>query len=227
MYKKIDKKLSLLIILFIGVGALSIGLAAFSNTLNIKPTTTVSPSRDNYKLELSCAKDSLDECELAPTSDNPELVEKSSKAIIDNTGEDLLIKNLNFYFTEPGQSVTYTFYVRNIGKSKIYLKSYCQRNIEGYDKSIKCTAGEGTSQKLVDQLCNGAGNFTLTYYIGGNGATGGGIGKFEHSIFSNTTINNTRVFITITYRETGVRVDGPVSIELGDYYAKFSTVPNA
>lgn len=208
---------------------LSVGLAAFSSTLNIKSGMTISPSPDNFKLGLSCSSDRSDECELAPTSDNPELVEKSSKAIIDNSNGKLEIKNLNFYFTEPGQSLTYTFYVRNIGNLNAYVEYFGQRNIEGYNRAIRCTAGEGTSQALVNQLCDASSeSFKLYYKAIHYGRHGNAIDtafSASRSFDRPLEKEGNEVRLNIVYDTNAPRVDGPVSIELGEFYINFTSTP--
>lgn len=229
MSKKIDKKLSLIIVLLVGVGVLSVGLAAFSSNLNIKSSTTVSPSSENFKLELSCSKDGADECELAPTSNNSELVEKSSKAIIENNGDSLVIRNLNFYFTEPGQGLAYTFYVRNIGNLDAYVEHFGQRNIEGYSRAIRCTAGEGTSQVLVDQLCDASSESFKVYYTAINYGRHNSV--IDTAVSASRSLNEplkkegNKVSLNIVYDKNAPRVDGPVSIELGEFYINFTSAP--
>ncbi len=229
MKKQIDRKLLVIIVLLIGVGMLSVGLAAFSSNLNIKSSTTVSPSSENFKLELSCSKDGADECELAPTSNNSELVEKSSKAIIENNGDSLVIRNLNFYFTEPGQDLAYTFYVRNIGNLDAYVEHFGQRNIEGYNRAIRCTAGEGTSQALVNQLCDASSeSFKLYYKAIHYGRHGNAIDtafSASRSFDRPLEKEGNEVRLNIVYDTNAPRVDGPVSIELGEFYINFTSTP--
>ncbi len=138
-----------------------------------------------------------------------------------------LLLKIYFYFTEPGQEITYSFYIRNVGNLTAYIKSYGFKNIDGLSKTVKCTAGEGTSQKLfVDAFCNNGLSYNFSVL---NSTTGYGIyHAFEDSTNQKIEINKSGLIsLTVKYYDKQRRVDGPVEIEIGEFYINFSTVPNS
>lgn len=220
------------VILLIFVFCLSIGLALFSSSLNIKSTTTVSPSKDNFKLIATCTYNGTGDCEVTPTSDDPVLAEKSSKAVIENTTNGMVIRNLNFYLTKPGDKIKYSFYVRNNGQYTAYMKNYGVRNVEGTQKVIKCTPGEGTSESMVSSFCSGFSLF-LNFSTGASSSSGVMYGgAWERDLNSSLPMSPNsyrQVSIELTYSTSSsvVRVDGPLTVEMGEMYINYSSVPNS
>ena len=93
-----DRRLQIITIiaLTICVIGLSIGFAAFSNVLNIKPNATVSPSSNSLNVDFSSKEDEVVISEITPIVSPTNLT--ASKAVIDNTGAPT-ISNLNATFS--------------------------------------------------------------------------------------------------------------------------------
>ena len=64
--KILDKKIYLILALVVGVFGLSIGLAAFSSTLNIKSSTTVKPDSSNFRIKISASETDSNVTNIAP-----------------------------------------------------------------------------------------------------------------------------------------------------------------
>ena len=186
-----------IIIAALGIG---IGFAAFSSTLTISSSATVTPSADTFKVVFGNSDMS------APTS-----------------GTTTVIQNITFDFSgkyaTPGKSRTKTYYVYNIGEYVAYLNSVTFANA-----TPTCTPGEGTTPSLVEAACEGISlsisvvapdlSFdTQTYTqtttdisgIALNKAEPGGTGQPHHN-----------VQVKVTYAANSARADGPFSVSFGD-----------
>ena len=122
-----DKKKLMILVALIAVVGVSIGFAAFSSSLLIKSSLSVNPTGEEFKVVFSSRSTSLATDEITPSKTDSAIA--VNKAQIDNTGNYPMIKNLGETFTSPGQSITYTFYVRNTGKYDAYLTSIIFHNL--------------------------------------------------------------------------------------------------
>ena len=98
--------------LIVAVLSLSIGFAAFSNSLNIKSSANVNPSDKDFKIVFSKERDTFVSGNeiISATGD---INENTKKGSINDTGDTLY--NLETEFTTPGESVEYSLYIKNIG----------------------------------------------------------------------------------------------------------------
>ena len=223
-------KIIAIIALCIAVVGITLGFAAFSNTLTISSSATVSPDKSDFKLEIYGISQDLSDLE---NSDALNIINdansygstdnatarcfngaKASSAIIDN--EKLTISNLKAEFTEPGQQARYYFIVKNIGEYDAYVKVSDLLNLSARAKG-QCAAGEGTDPELVDATCS-------SIYITGSSKTsdfnniaqaGGSylIEKGDFLFFD----------VYIIYNETTNRADGPFTVKFDDIKLNFST----
>jgi len=229
---EIDKKLSLVLILII-VLALSIGLATFSNTLVIRSTTTINTNPDNFKISFSDSSTSLSSSTINPKyySNSGVVRPTGTPAVITQSSGSFNISNFTANFTQGHQRVYYDFYVHNIGKLNAYwcFKDIIYNNIDSTESKIKCTAGEGTSQALVNQLCDASSeSFKLYYKAIHYGRHGNAIDtafSASRSFDRPLEKEGNEVRLNIVYDTNAPRVDGPVSIELGEFYINFTSTP--
>ena len=134
-------KYLVILALLISVTALSLGFAAFSNTLTIKSSAAVGVIND-LGVVLSTSKTSATGGTVTPT------VSGATGDAVTLTANSTTISGLKATFTAPGQYVTYTMAAYNKGNFTYYLN---QVNLG----AITCTAGSGTTQSYVDSACAG------------------------------------------------------------------------
>ena len=156
--------------LIIAIVGLSIGFAAFSNTLNISESASVNPDASNLKVvfaknyftEQVTTPNMLDTTDVTPTlSPNNVTGFTAGDAEINNDAQNgPELTGLEANFTAPGQSVTYTLNVVNAGKLKAYLTDLEFETTENPARTKTCLAEEtGDSTRATDSLveaaCNG------------------------------------------------------------------------
>lgn len=228
--RRYDKNITM-IVLIIGVFSFSIAFAAFSSTLIIRSSTTVSPSKNNFSVKFSKSRSSLDEGEIVPTSENQIVAENSSKAMIDNSKENPTVSNISAAFTAPGQDVKYAFFALNTGSLKAYYRGVGFKNVPGTDYTKKCTALEGATESLVQSACN---NISMRFQYGGSMMTVPSTARDPNYTNSGTNyldpydpMNNYDViYLTIVYSSNAIAADGPFTVEFGDIYLNFSSTAN-
>ncbi len=209
-----------IVALMLGVLGLSIGFAAFSNTLTIKSSAEVSPDEDIFNVDFSKSSSSVDDSAIIPVL-NPTGVNgfTASNAVIDNDHGDAVIKNLHAVFTAPGQEVTYSFYTKNAGELAAYLKSVVFSNVSGESTTKICAAktdGEHTATAaLVQNACQG---ISLTITVGSESFTGTTL----RSAFASATAHDLAkdgsetVEVKIAYETGSAIADGSFDVTFGD-----------
>ena len=229
--RRYDKNITL-IVLIVGVFSFSIAFAAFSSSLIIRSTTTVSPSKNNFSVKLSKSRLSLDEGLVEPVSETPIVAENSSKAVIDNSGDSPTISNLSASFTEPGQQVVYAFYAFNTGNYKAYYRGVGFKNVPGTAYTKKCTALEGATESLVESTCR---NISMSFQYGGSMMTVPDSAKDPNytnsgNNYLDTTDSMSRssvIYLTIKYSDRAITpADCPFTVEIGDIYLNLSSIAN-
>ena len=189
MEKKRGNQVMAIAALFIAVIGLSLGFAAFSNTLTIKSSATVTPDATLFDVNLSSAAASTIDGNLAgrisptPTagSYNQTYFTASSATITNETSAsasgstNARIEGLKANFTEPGQTVTYLLYARNDGNYVGYLNGVtfssktAANNETGakvcYSKSdVDNEVTNEVTESLLTAACNA---ITITVRVGG------------------------------------------------------------
>lgn len=218
MKKSRQVKIISIVSLVIAIFALTLGFAAFSNTLNISSSATVKPSKSDFKVELSPTT--------LPTDTSSSVVGVTTGATAANatiSSDRKSITGLTANFTEPGQSVIYTFYAHNKGEYDAYLEEITYVNLEGDSELIKyCTIdkNDNTTSSLVSSACN---DIKLTVNVG-DVSTSASKTVFGHKLAKNSYET---VRVIIEYASNGTRADGPFSVAFGDISLQYSTVDNA
>lgn len=208
-----------LVALVVAVLGLSVGFAAFSNTLTIKSSAEVTPSQNQFNIDLSGAASS-EVTTITPTLSPATGGPSGDNATVDNTGTNsAVIQNLHATFTEPGQSVTYTLYARNVGQYLAYLNSINFGNATGGSSFKVCTAGEGTTATLVSSACEG---ISLTLSVGSlTDITANQTGISGHSLAAG---GNEEITVTIAYAAGSARADGDFTVAFGDIVLTYDSV---
>lgn len=208
-----------LVALVVAVLGLSVGFAAFSNTLTIKSSAEVTPDENQFNVDLSGASTSEVTTvtpTLSPASNGP----TGTTASVNNSGTNsALIENLHATFTEPGQSVTYTFYARNLGQYLAYLNSITFGNAEGGSSFKVCTPATGTTASLVTSACEG---ISLTLSVGSlTDVTASQASLTGHSLAIG---GNEEITVTISYASGSERADGNFDVAFGDIVLTYDSV---
>lgn len=210
--------------LLLGVVGLSLGFAAFSNTLTIKSSAEVKVDESVFNVDFSNSSSTVDDSDIVPTL-NPSGTTgfTATNAVIDNDNGDAVIKNLHAVFTEPGQEVTYELFTKNAGELAAYLKSVTFSNVTGESVAKKCTAKTGTTQSLVNSACNG---ITLTLTVGSESFTTTTL----RSAFTTADAHDLAkggsepVKVRIAYETGSAQADGDFDVSFGDITLLYSSV---
>ena len=151
--------------LIIAIVGLSIGFAAFSNTLTISSSASVNPSENTFNVVFSKSSNSISTTSLQPT-----LNAAATSANISTTNTTLdgrTLSNLSAAFTAPGQSVTYSteLYVYSAGQLQAQLTGITFNNATNatvgetykhcYAKTTNVSAAEQATPTLVEDACEG------------------------------------------------------------------------
>ena len=202
------QKLVMIIALIAGIASLSIGFAAFSVSLNISSSASVTPNSDNFSVKFSTSQNSLVVGAVTPSSKTTGIT--TTDGVIDN-GANPTIKNLSATFTSPGQYVEYTIYARNEGEYTAYLNNI---NFLG-DKT--CTGETGTTDSLVQSAC---GSINISATIGNTTYT-------ETTLVEGHTLAKgvgEQIKIRLEYLSSGTAVDGAFSIKFPNIALVYSTL---
>ena len=204
-----------LLALVVGVIGLSIGFAAFSNTLKIQSSANVNPSPDTLNVDFSSSESAVETSEITPVSTPVGLT--TTKASIDNSANPT-ISGLSATFTEPGQKAVYSFYAYNNGELDAYLKSIVYANVAGENSNKVCTAVEGTTDTLVQSACNG---ISVKVKVGSELETSGSkTGISNHTLLKG---KSELVTVTLEYASDATRADGDFNVKFGDISLDYSS----
>ena len=207
-----------IVALLVGVVGLSIGFAAFSNTLTISSSAEVTPDQSKFNVDFTSASSGdVSTTPIQPATKNPETL-VAANGTIDNSG-DPTVTGLHATFTEPGQSVTYNFWAKNIGEYIAYLKSITIANATGAETYKKCTAKTGTTQSLVDAACNG---ISMTVKVGTEEATSSSIASISNHSLAIDAFDP--IIVTISYANGSAIADGDFDVAFGDITLTYSSV---
>lgn len=194
-------KILAVLALVVGVVGVTLGYAAFSNTLTITSSAEVHPDASKFNVDFSSSSSAVQTSAITPTlSPNNVTGFTATNGTIDNTN-DPTITNLSATFTEPGQSATYEFYAFNAGEYIAYLNSIV------FSGTKTCTAASGTTQSLVDAACPG---IKLSVQVGSENATETSMA----SITGHTLAKNTGELVTvvISYEANSAIADGNFTV---------------
>lgn len=202
--------------LLVGVVGLSIGFSAFSSKLTIQPSAEVTPDESTFDVNFSTVATTETEGDVVgvPSAD----VVTATTATIDNT-DDPIIENLGATFTEPGQSVTYSFFAHNNGKYKAFLNEIKYNAVDGSTLTKVCEPADGTDADMVEAACNA---ISVSVKVGSDAA----VSATNSSIDDHTLdIDGFEpVVVTISYAEDGTLADGDFSVKFGDIVLNYDSV---
>ncbi len=207
---KVYRIISIAALLLAAIGV-TIGYAAFSNTLTISSAAEVRPDSSAFNVDFSSSSSSVVANPITPTLSTTATGFTATNATINNA-TDPVISNLKATFTEPGQSVTYTFYSYNAGQYVAYLNSIV------FEGTKTCTAAQGTTQSLVNTACNG---ITLSAKVGSEAATTTSVATISgHTLGINTA---EEIEVVISYEAGSGIADGDFDVTLPDIVLTYAS----
>ena len=214
MEKNKTSKIIAIVALVVAVLGLSLGFAAFSNTLTISSSAYVSPSDENFKVNFSTGTTAGLTGALTGSASGAASVESATL-----TGTTL--SGIKANFSTPGDTVTYTFYVHNTGEYDAYLNSITFENASGQSAPKVCTAEDkaNTTASLVSAACE---DISISVKVGTDAAVAGSIASISGHKLSKSSYEP--VVVTIAYAADGDRADGNFNISFGDLKLVYSTV---
>ena len=208
--------------LIVAIIGLSIGFAAFSNTLTIRSTVTVTPDASTMRVVFS--KESGREVAGNPNTVASNNSKYGDPGTIDNSTQgNSILKDLHAKFTEPGQSVKYNLYIVNVGSINGQITGVTFNNVQGVSTYKKCTAvtKQDTTQMATDSLvqsaCNG---INITVKVGQITATPLNPDLSYQLI---NVGNFLPVEVTISYDYGAAYVDGDMDVAFGDIQINVSS----
>ena len=216
MEKERSTKIIAIVALCVAVVGISVGFAAFTNVLTIRSSAQVSPNAEDFDVNFSTVNTAETEGTVSGVVSDGTLV-SADDATISNT-DDPTITGLHANFTEPGQSVTYSFYAHNAGEYIAYLKSIKYSNITGESVAKLCTPAEGTDAAMVAAACN---SINVTVKVGSDSFAGTQEGITLHPLAIDAY---EPVEVKIEYAVDGTRTDGDFSVEFGDISLTYKSV---
>lgn len=221
MKKERQVKTISLLALLVSVLGLSIGFAAFSQTLTIKSSAEVNPAGTDFNVIFSTRDDTISADPVTPAVTGTGAT--ASNATIDTNSNSLIIKDLHAVFTEPNQKAQYTFYTKNTGQYLAYLKSIAYGNVSGKNEPRVCTPKETTgpnaaNDSLVQAACD---DIRVTVSVGGTLYTESVASITGHSV---ATDASEEIIVTIEYLAGGDTADGPFDVAFGDITIAYSSV---
>ena len=211
------EQLTIILILVAVISSISIGFAAFSATLNISSSATVTPNSDNFSIVFSSSSYSI-----TTRDDSGTLVNGTGTNGAQGGITNLYRKSatgLTAQFTEPGQALSTTFYIHNTGEYDAYLTGVNITNVNGTSYK-KCTAASNTTDSLVQSACEGIN--IVTTINGQNYSFGESISG--HKIEKGTSQS---IVVVVSYAPNAARADGNFDIEFGEISLEYSSVDNA
>ena len=218
-----NKQVITMVALIIAIVGLSIGFAAFSNTLNISSSASVNPDASTFDVVFSSSSSGVATNSIVPTLNAAAQAANinTTNAIIDGR----TLSNLSAEFTESGQSITYSgnLYVYNAGQLQAQLTGIVFNEAEeNYGSYKKCTAatkdsnnediplGEQATQSLVDAACAGI-DISVTIGNSENVTPASPDKTLGYQLIGAGL--SLPVSITISYN--GAYVDGPMDVKIG------------
>ena len=205
---------------------LSIGFAAFSNTLTINSNAGVNPDSSSMNVVFSSSNNGTATQAVVPTKNAA--ATSANIGVTNATITGRTLSNLSAAFTAPGQSITYetNLYVYNAGSLKAQLTGIVFNEAEeNYGSYKKCVAATKDSNNqdipqarqatptLVTSACEG---ISISVTIGtATDVTPSSTG--DKASLNYQTINaGSALAASVTISYDGVYIDGPMEVIFGD-----------
>ena len=203
-------KILSIVALVIAIVAMSLGFAAFSATLNISSSASVSPNSSDFKIRIV-------------SYDGSNIIEPISFANASGSnatiGEDgLTLSNISVNLSEPGSCVVYRFYVQNDSPYDAYLSSYERVDTDGDGNNKKCVAeSDNVNDELLLLACESISYGFDLYDVDGTKVTDNPVGQVLHPGEQHT------IDFKVVYLDDGTLADGDFRVDFDDIKIEYST----
>ncbi len=215
----IRNKTIIIVALIVAVASVTIGFAAFSSTLRISSSATVTPSDSTFQNQVYFTNYTGGACtKTKATTVTASRTSSGSTATSGTVTNGTSISGLSVSMTKD-QFANYDVCVYNASPYTAYLKTV-------QIGQPTCTAGEGATTSLVQSACK---FMFLSVYLGNfekEGHQGTTFDVNNHSLAPGETEKLTIGINYDIYNGSGdiVYVDGPWSVEFGTTTLTYSTV---
>lgn len=220
MEKQRQVKILSIVALVIAIVGMSLGFAAFSTTLKITSSASVSPNSNDFKVVFSDSATSILGEGQTATLKGGNGGDKAENGIISSSK----VSGLKGNFTNKGDMVDYLFYVHNVGEYDAYLKGVNIELVDGTGSTKVCRASTTDETKATDSLVQAACDDVHLFIM---------VGDYEYVVGDTNIVGHLlekgtvqEVGIVIDYTGTSSLVDGPFDVTFGDLSLEFSTVDN-
>ena len=230
-----QSKLVAILALCVSVVGLTLGFAAFSNTLTISSSATVSPNESDFDInvygmdeETACDNNRTLESFTSTDKSVPDCVSTAKSATISeikDDGKSITISNINIGFSAPGEYAYYYYIIKNEGEYDAYIDT---AQFSPFDYSAggapkTCTAATETNVDMVNNACS---DIILSADI--TGIKGENfVDVTESSVYQLGKGESILLEMGIEYNEDGERADGDFSVEFDPITIEFTSVPPA
>ena len=207
-------KVLTIIALVIAIVTLGVGFAAFSTTLNISSSASVTPNSDDFSVVFSGRETGIYNQLTLNVIGNAKPLDNNYLA----SGNVFNAPDIAFF--SPGDAVVFPIYAHNIGEYDAYLKgiSFTALDSGSYKKcSATTTDSTKATDSLVQAACEG---IEVTISIGGT----------QYDLGSNISGHKLskggveEVQVKIEYKSGSALADGPFKVEISDFKLDYSTV---
>lgn len=212
-----SSKLIEILALVVAIIGLSIGFAAYSNSLRLAELI-VGPDEEDFIVTFSSSDFDHESDDVIRGVASGGAIAEDVK-IVGEKGNSLA--NVKVSFSEPGGKVTYTFYAHNEGRHDAFLRTITFENVmgENFPRVCKAVNPKTTNSALVSRACE---DISLTIDVGGTIKTMGSIDNItKHSLPVNS---KEPVVITIEYASDGERADGSFNVQFGSITLTYLSV---
>ena len=197
-------KMLSVIALVLGVLGVTLGYAAFSNTLTINSEAEVTPDSSKFNVDFSTSTSSVVADPVVPTLAPTGVTGFTATNGTINNASDPVINNIKATFTEPGQKATYQFYAYNAGEYIAYLKSI---TFSGNKTCAAVDPVDGATDALVQSACAG---ITLTVTVGSEAATTTSVASITNHALA--IGGNDPITVEIEYASNAAIADGDFTV---------------
>ena len=211
-----------IVALVIGVCALTVGFAAFTTNLTINSSATVRPASTVLDVVFSRQKTAVNEGTITGVPVNNAT---AGTATLSN----LTVSNIHADFTQPGEKVTYTFYVYNNSPFTAYLTNVNFGFASGTDFKVCSAANDGNPANPATDFTAACADITFKLSIEDqtnvtnltDSANGSTIAD-SNGIAAGT---GKTVTVEIAYPDGSDIADGDFNVAFGDVELTYSSVP--
>ena len=228
MGREKNGKILAIVALCVAIFGLTIGFAAFSNTLTISSSATVSPNKSAFNVDFSTSASSVVTSAIVPTALNGA---SATNATIDNGGDlsDPVVEGISATFSEPGQSATYDFYAFNAGEYDAFLNSVVFESVVNNTVAKVCSISQddvaaGIPTASDEQLAAACEAINVKVVVGED-AQAREFASSQTNIadFVVAKKSATKVSVVLTYAENGARADGNFKVDFGNIALSFGS----